>query len=167
MEEKMKAWRSLAGVVVVLATVMAMAQSQSSFDRLKALAGTWEGKAPNGRTVKVLYRVTSNGSALLSEIQSEDDMITMFHPDGDRLLMTHYCGAGNQPRMQGTTSPDGKTITFNYVDATNLASPETGHMHRLVLNLLDANHHTQEWTFKENGKEMTEKFSLERTTAAN
>ena len=30
----------------------------------------------------------------------------------------------------------GKTITFDLVDATNLASPEAGHMRRLVIKIL-------------------------------
>lgn len=88
-------------------------------------------------------------------------MITMFHLDGDRLLMTHYCGAGNQPRMKAT-SADGKSIAFDFVDATNLASPDAGHMKRMVLTMVDANHHTEEWTFEDHGKEMKELFSLER-----
>ena len=50
----------------------------------------------------VVFRPTSGGSALLSEIVGVEDMITMFHLDNDRVLMTHYCGAGNQPRMQAT-----------------------------------------------------------------
>jgi hypothetical protein len=58
--------------------------------------------------------------------------------------MTHY-GADDQPRMQATTSADGKTITFNFLDATNLASPADAHMHRVVIAWLDANHHTEEW----------------------
>jgi len=101
----------------------------------------------------------------MSEIlgQGPEDMITMFHLDGpNRLLMTHYCGAGNQPRMQGSLSPDGKTITFNFVDATNLASPDAGHMQRVVLTLLDENHHTEEWTFLDHGKETKEVFDLRR-----
>ena len=98
----------------------------------------------------------------MSEIKGPEDMITMFHLDNDRLLMTHYCGAGNQPRMQATTSPDGKTITFDFVDGTNLASPEIGHMHRMVLSLLDANHHTEEWTYSDHGKETKEVFDLRR-----
>jgi len=53
--------------------------------------------------------------------------------------MTHYCSAGNEPLMQASASPDGKTITFNYVSASNLASPDAGHMQRLVLTVLDQN----------------------------
>ena len=98
----------------------------------------------------------------MSEIQGEEDMITMFHLDGDRLLLTHYCGAGNQPRMKATASPDGKTITFDFVDATNLASPQIGHMHRVIFSFPDADHHTEEWIFLQDGKEARERFELQR-----
>ncbi len=108
--------------------------------------------------VEVDFRVTSNGSALMSEIKGKEDMISMFNLDGARLLMTHYCATGNQPRMRASASPDGKTITFDYVDATNLAGPDGGHMNRLVLSMLDANHHTEEWTYVDHGKEMKESF---------
>ena len=88
-------------------------------------------------------------------------MITMFNLDGpNRLLMTHYCAAGNQPRMQASVSPDGKTITFNFVDATNLASPDAGHMQQMVLTVLDDNHHTEDWTFIDHGKEMKSNSSI-------
>ena len=46
----------------------------------------------------------------------------------------------------------GKTITFDLVDATNLASPEAGHMRRLVIKILSPKQHTEEWTY-ENGKD--------------
>ena len=115
-------------VFVVLAATCAFAQSdaQKSFDQLKTLVGTWEGKAPDGKTVQVTFRETSGGSALLSEITGHEDMVTMFHLDGSRLMMTHYCATGNQPRMVGTASPDGKTFSFNFVDATNVLPSQPG-----------------------------------------
>ena len=99
----------------------------------------------------------------MSEILGKEDMITMFNLDGPgRLLMTHYCAVGNEPRMEASASPDGKVITFNYVDATNLASPDAAHMHRMVLTLIDENHHTEEWMFVDHGKEHKELFDLHR-----
>jgi hypothetical protein len=104
----------------------------------------------------------------MSEIVSHmdgksDDMITMFNMDGDRLLLTHYCQAGNQPRMKASVSPDGKTLTFHFLDATNLTSAQPGHMQRVVFNLIDANHHTEEWHFATgNGKEMVRTFDLQK-----
>jgi hypothetical protein len=160
----MKSLRIAFSIVSVLAATLAIAQTnaQKTFDNLKTLDGMWKGKSPDGQNVQVSYRSTSNGSALMSEILGKEDMITMFHLDGDRLLMTHYCGAGNQPRMKATASPDGKTITFDFLDATNLPSADAGHMHRMVLSLIDSNHHTEEWTFLDHGKEMKETFALQR-----
>ena len=160
----MRALRNAMLLMLALVTTTALAQSdaQKSFDKLKSLAGAWQGKDQASRPVRVSYRVTANGSALMSEIHSDEDMISMFHLDSDRLLMTHYCAAGNQPRMKASASPDGKTITFEFLDATNLATPESGHMHRVVFNLIDGNHHTEEWTFLDNGKEVKEVFDLQR-----
>jgi hypothetical protein len=154
-------------IFVLLAASAALAQSdaQKSFDQLKSLAGTWEGKNSLGEPLQVSFKITSGGSAVMSEIagHGKDNMITMFNLDGpNRLILTHYCGAGNQPRMQATASPDGKTLTFHFLDATNLASPDAGHMHRVAITVLDANHHTEEWNFADHGNEMKELFDLRR-----
>src|ERR1700756_4974676 len=165
----MKSLRILITSVLVLASVAALAQSdaKSTFERLQTLNGTWEGKNSQGEPLKVSFRPTSGGTAILSEISGKgEDMITMFHMDNNRVLMTHYCGAGNQPRMQASISPDGKTITFTFVDATNLATPKTGHMHSLVITIPDAEHHSEDWTFTANGKEMKEHFDLTRVHGA-
>jgi len=159
--------RAILALLVALAATAAVAQSdaQKSFNKLKVLTGTWEGKSPEGKLVQVTFRDTAGGSALLSEIHGEgpENMISMFHLDGpNKLILTHYCGAGNQPRMQASPSPDGKTLTFDFLDATNLASPEAGHMNRVVIAMQDPNHHTQEWTFVDHGKEMKELFDLRR-----
>ena len=151
-------------LLIVLAASYAFAGSaaNTSFEQLKSLDGSWEGKGSNGEPVQVSYKVTSNGSALMSEIKGKEDMISMFNLDGDRLLMTHYCAVGNQPRMVASPSPDGKTITFHFLDVTNLATPEAGHMNRLVISLAEANHHTEEWVYNDHGKEMKEVFDLWR-----
>ncbi|HEX3741575.1 MAG TPA: hypothetical protein VHV29_17895 [Terriglobales bacterium] len=153
----------------LLAAMAAFAQTsgQKSFDAMKSLTGNWEGKDSQGGAVAVSNRLTAGGSAVVSEINTNmhgksEDMISMINMDGDRLLLTHYCSAGNQPRMQAALSPDGKSITFTFVDATNLASPEAGHMQSVTFNLIDANHHTEEWHFTVAGKEMVQRFDLQR-----
>jgi hypothetical protein len=160
----MKTVRIAATLLFVFVTSAAFAASaaQKSFEELKALDGTWEGKALNGQPLEVAYRVTSNGSAIISEIKGKEDMISMFNLDGDRVLLTHYCAVGNQPRMVASASPDGKTFTFDFVDATNLPTPDAAHMIRMVLAMPDANHHTEEWTFSDHGKEHKEVFDLRR-----
>ena len=153
----------------LLAAMAAFAQSngQKSFDTMKSLTGSWEGKDSQGAAVEVSNRLTAGGSAVVSEIKTNmhgkaEDMISMINMDGDRVLLTHYCSAGNQPRMQATLSADGKSVTFTFVDATNLASPEAGHMQSVTFNFIDANHHTEEWRFAVQGKEMVQRFDLQR-----
>ena len=160
--------RTLAALIILVAIPgFSQSDAKATFEHLKALNGTWEGKANRDRSVKIVFRPTSGGSALLSEILGDEDMVTMFHMDKDRVLMTHYCGAGNQPRMQATTSPDGKTITFNFIDGTNMSSPKAAHMDHLVITIADADHHTEDWTFvQEDGKQMKEHFELARVKAS-
>jgi hypothetical protein len=157
--------------LLLLAATAAYAQSaaptdaQKSFDQLKSLSGSWEGKTAEGKPVEVSFRDTAGGSALMSEIhgQGHENMISMIHLDGpNKLMLTHYCGAGNQPRMVASASPDGKTFTFTFLDATNLDSPDAAHMQRVIFTVLDANHHTENWTFAVHGSEMKESFDLRR-----
>jgi hypothetical protein len=152
----------LAAIALSAACAVAQTEAEKAFAAIKNMPGTWEGTSVEG-PVKVNFKVTGGGSSIISEIVGKEDMISMIHMDGpNRLLLTHYCAMGNQPRMEATVSPDGKTFTFNYVDATNLATPDAGHMQRMILTLLDDNHHTEEWVFADHGKEHKVVFDLHR-----
>ncbi|MBV8049967.1 MAG: hypothetical protein JOZ80_02185 [Acidobacteriaceae bacterium] len=161
----MKTLRMVLPILIALTATAALAESEANtaFAQLKSLQGSWAGKTSDGRPVQISNRVISNGSAMMSEITGREDMITMFHLDGNRVMMTHYCASGNQPRMVGSVSPDGKTITFNFLDATNLVSTQHGHMEQVVFTLVDADHHTEQWQFATpDGKKMQEVFDLQR-----
>lgn len=137
----------------------------AGFEKMKSLVGEWQGKSRDGKPVTISYALVSNGSALMEKIgmPHESDMVTLYHPDGDSLMMTHYCSAHNQPRMRaGKVSPESRRIAFDFLDATNLASPDAGHMHRLVMTFEDRDRIVQEWTWREKGKEKIETFTLER-----
>lgn len=151
-------------VMMLAAAAVAQTDAQKAFNNIKNMSGTWVFKAPDGKTADVNFRTVSAGSAVMSEILApNEDMISMIHMDGpNRILLTHYCATGNQPRMAASVSPDGKIISFNYVDATNLAEPDAGHMQKMVLTILGENHHTEEWTFLDHGKETKETFDLHR-----
>lgn len=164
----MKQFRRFVAPAVVLiamlsaSVVLAESDAHKTFSQLAALEGKWVGKGSEGQTIEVTFRMTASGSALMSEIHGhgEEDMITMFYMDDDRLLMTHYCSAGNQPRMK-VISADAKSVSFEFFDGTNIG-PGAGHMQRLTISQPDANHHTEEWVFLDHGKEMKELFTLER-----
>jgi hypothetical protein len=92
---------------------------------------------------------------------TKDDPITMLYLDGDRLLLTHYCDAGNRPRMAGKLSPDGKTVAFDLLDIAG--NTQYGHMHQGAFTVIDANHHTEDWTFMMPGdKPVHAHFDLQR-----
>jgi len=140
----------------------APSDAQKSFDQLKTLAGTWEGnlttdpKDPEmeGAHPQVTLRVTSRGNAIVHEMKEAgtpddptkyDHPVTMLYLDRDRLFLTHYCDAGNRPRMVARTSPDGKTVEFDFVDVAG--GTQYGHMHHAVFTIIDANHHIEDWTY--------------------
>jgi len=164
----MKSIRKIATVAAVFtiilsaAFVMAETDAQKSFGMLQGLEGNWSGTNQQGHPVDVSFRMTAGGSALMSEIRGHgpENMITMFHMDGDRLLMTHYCGAGNQPRMK-VVSADAKSVSFEFMDGTNIA-PGGGHMQHVTFSQPDADHQVEEWVFLDHGKEHKELFTLER-----
>ncbi len=148
--------------IALTAFASAQTDAQKAFTAIKTLPGTWQGTTSNG-PVEVTYKTVSDGSAVMSEIVGHADMISMIHLDGpNKLLLTHYCSIGNQPRMQASVSPDGKMITFSFLDATNLSAPDAGHMQKMILTIVDDNHHTEEWVFADHGKEHKELFDLHR-----
>jgi hypothetical protein len=165
--ETMMRFRKFTAPLVLLALLysgiaVAETDAHKSFDMLKGLEGKWVAKNPKGEPLEITFRMTAGGSALMSEIHGHgpENMITMFHMDGDRLVMTHYCGAGNQPRMR-LVAADAKSVSFEFFDGTNIG-PGDGHMQHVTFAQQDATHHTEEWVFVDHGKEMRETFSLER-----
>jgi hypothetical protein len=161
-------------VLMSIATVaFAQSDAQKSFDSLKTLAGSWEGQVTTlpeqsemkGKVMHVSLRTTSMGNALMHEMTGSgrpDDPITMLYVDGDRLLLTHYCDAGNRPRMVGRIAADGKSVEFDFLDVNG--NLQYGHMHHAVFTTIDANHHTEDWTYMEPGdKPVHAHFDLQRT----
>ena len=127
------------------------------------MAGAWEGKSSDGDVRQVIYRVLAGGTAVMGESHDgNDDMTTMIYLDGDRLLMTHFCPTGNQPRMTATVSPDLKIVSFDFLDATNLSASTVGHMHRARYVFLDENHYTEDWTWKREGEETKFHYEMQR-----
>lgn len=167
----MKAARLMLFAVSISLSTVAFAQStpQQAFDQLKTLAGSWEGTF-EGKPLHATLRVTSMGNTLMHEMRgdgSADDPITMINMDDGRLLLTHYCDAGNQPRMVGTVSPDGKVVTFDFIDGTNLKTNSMGHMQHVVFTFIDPDHHTELWQFAmADGAKMGGTLDLKRTRPA-
>jgi hypothetical protein len=153
------------------AAAFAQVDAQKSFDSLKTLAGSWQGTLTttpkqadvDGKQAQITLRVTSMGNALAHEAHIDtrsDHPLTVFYMDDGRLTLTHYCDAGNRPRMVAKPSGDGKTVEFEFLDVAG--STEYGHMHHSVITMIDANHHIEDWTFMVGDKPVLAHFDLKR-----
>jgi hypothetical protein len=90
-------------------------------------------------------------------------MVTVIHPDGDDLLLTHYCAVGNQPRMKAPGKTDGNKVAFAFVGATNMKSDKDMHMHNVTFTFVDKDTLKAEWTVYMDGKASgTTAFELKR-----
>jgi hypothetical protein len=125
------------------------------WEKLRSLVGEWEGTMDAGgqklpATVEV--RMTGDGSAMMHVMDKGGpyEMVTMIHPDGKRILATHYCAAHNQPRMALVPSKAPNQVAFDFVDGTNIA-PGDGHMKGVVFTFVDADHHEEAWTHSGGG----------------
>ena len=153
--------------VMAFSVSPAIAQSKAGgFDKLKTLVGEWEGKGPDGKTAKLTYQLISGGTALMETFLAENEppMVTIYHPNGDKLMMTHYCSAGNQPRMQAQV-PAGeiKTLQFAFFDVANMSKHSEGHISSLGLTFQDSDHITQEWGWRDkDNKDMVMKANFTR-----
>lgn len=127
--------------------------ARAAFDRLRTLAGEWQAETPRGKA-QVRYELIAGGSVLVEHdnMPGEGEMITAYHLDGDKLVLTHYCMAGNQPHMvaQRFDSQSGE-LDFAFAGASNL-SPGAGHMHNARFHLISANRFDAAWDFVEGGK---------------
>lgn len=147
------------------------AAAAEAFQKFKKLAGKWKGRSTKGWEETITYKTIAAGSVVVGEsfdAHPNERMMTMFHMDNDRLMLTHYCVAKNQPRLVATSfADDGKTITFTFLDGGNLPTRDRGHMDKAVIRFVDDNHMTSHWTWYQNGKESwMEEIRLERLPLA-
>jgi hypothetical protein len=156
-----------------------MELAKSRFEHIKSLAGDWSGPGPaemQGGQMEVHYRVTAGGNAVEETLMpgTDHEMVTMYHLDGDKLVLTHYCVAGNQPHMvasnEGSTNGAVDTIRFEFAGASNMASPNAGHMHQMEMTIEGKDKVKSHWTFYDAGKptheatfELTRKSTVKTT----
>lgn len=143
--------------------------AKKAFEKMKTVNGEWEGTLTTTPTSEadgikgtIKMKVTSMGNAMVHEVNlvgRKDNPITMFYIDSDNLFLTHYCDAGNRPRMVGKASPDGKQVEFELVD---VAGDMKYHMHHSVFTFIDDDHHIEEWTFMVGDKPVLAKFDMHR-----
>ena len=171
------------------------AATHPGFEKLKQLAGEWvevaepggekeakgekagkEAKEEKGEKeakmeagqLTAIYKVTSAGSAVMETLfpGTPHEMVTMYHLDGPDLMLTHYCAAGNQPRMKLEKSDDPSKLVFKFSGGTNMDPTKDAHMHDLTITFIDNDHFRSEWTSYDDGKKSgVHTFEMKRKKA--
>ncbi len=130
--------------LALLATTAVAAQSAitagEAFASIKKLEGHWRGPSPMkgmppGNTI---FHVTAAGSAIEERMLpgTKMEMLSVYHMDKGDLLMTHYCAAGNQPRMKlNTRKSTAGELVFDFAGGTNLNPRRDMHMHSQRMTL--------------------------------
>jgi hypothetical protein len=147
--------------LVALVPVLAHAQAvdgKAAFERLKSLAGTWQGQAGHGQpdaAATVTYRVASGGSVVEETLfpGTPHEMISMYHLVNGELVLTHYCALANQPRMRldrSASTPD--RLVFAFDGGTNFDPAKDTHIHSGVVEWKGDSLHNV-WTVYSGGKE--------------
>jgi len=151
-------------------SIPAKSQSQVSFGALKTLSGTWAGPVttdpPNPGLegiIQVTMRVASRGNVIVHEIAPGGiPEPTVIYLESDHLTLIHYCEAGNRPRLVARNSPNQKAVAFNFADISGSTNP--AYLHDFAFNMIDVDHHIEDWTFMLPGDKLLHAhFDLKRT----
>jgi len=144
--------RILVCVLMLSATVCSGAPEQA-FQQILSLKGTWEG-AFEGQTIQLIYEPISEGAAVMERmvwVADGSSMTTVYHPQGDRLMATHYCKAKNQPRLVSDANAGSDTLTFQFLDG---AKPGEKYLEGLGLRFINDNQIEQTVRFAGNAREI-------------
>jgi len=119
--------------------------THAGLERLKKLAGTWVEADKDGKptdTVASVIKVTAGGSAVQETLFPGQpmEMVSVYHLDGNELVMTHYCMLGNQPRLKADPKAPANQLQFKFAGGTNLDPAKDMHMHEGTFTFIDDDH---------------------------
>ncbi|RYV01242.1 hypothetical protein SOPP22_12600 [Shewanella sp. OPT22] len=111
----------------------ASSKAGAVFNKMKTLVGTWKKEGQSHSDFTISFELTANNSTLLEiwNYKGKKHSLTVYHQNGEKLMATHYCPQGNQPRLELTESSTMNAISFRFFDATNLESLDKSHQHYL------------------------------------
>ena len=130
----------------------------SAFEFLKTLAGDWErasGDHEHGSSSRaVSFKVTAAGSSIVETYNAgqPSEMVSIYHMDGNQLLLTHYCALKNAPIMKFEKSDKPGEIKFAFHGGTNFDPKVDAHVHQGALEVKDRNTVESNFVAFANGK---------------
>lgn len=146
-------------VVLLLAGLSARAGTPDVFDSFKTLKGKWRIEA-EGKIlpIEMNYEDGSRGSVVTEQFGKE---LSVIFKEGDKVLMTHYCNSGNQPRLKLKTA-SAKLIEFETFEVANLKTPDAPHVKKIIYNIVDEKNMRLELVWKRGQGQESEIYTLTR-----
>jgi hypothetical protein len=146
---------------------------------LKSLSGDWEAgardhhnsgaEASGGSGSTLTFRTKAAGSAVVQTtgIGTRNEMETIFHMDGGKLLLTHYCALQNAPVLRFQKSAKPGEIKFVFDGGTNFDPAVDAHFHEGTFRVINKDTVEQNFTVFSNGKPSPEGKAVLRRKLAN
>lgn len=156
----------LIGSVTTLSSGRASSTAEPAFKKIQALAGNWQGTDDHGMKLKTSFKVIAVNTAVMETLvmSESEEMVTIYSLDGETISLIHYCPTNNQPHMQALPPSEPiQELTFEFKDARNLSSPAAGHEHKLVLRFEDADHISEAWTWRRDGRDTVMLYHFARS----
>lgn len=146
-------------------TVVYDAQSAMAF--LTTTSGNWGsasgqhehgGAAPAGNRGLVSVKTKAAGSAVVHTYAqgTPGEMETVFHMDGDQLLLTHYCALQNAPVLKFVKTNKPGELKFEFLGGTNFDPKVDAHLHESTFQIMDKDTIEQRSTVFANDKPQPE-----------
>ncbi len=133
---------------------------------LKTTSGAWDPQvggqhehggaaAPTGSAANIVsVKTKAAGSAVVHTYRAgtPGEMETVFHMDGDQLLLTHYCALQNAPVLRFVKSDKPGELKFVFQGGTNFDPKVDAHLHESTFQIKDKDTIEQRSTVFANGK---------------
>lgn len=127
------------------------ARDENMLGRVAQLSGDWQSPDEHGGQLHAANFAPTSGGSAMREIMfpgQPHEMTNLYHMDGSDLVVTHYCAAGNQPRMvasQPRPTENGTAFDFNFESVSNLRPEHDHYMGQMTLYILDDGTVRQDW----------------------
>jgi hypothetical protein len=142
------------------------------FDRVRELTGTWVAVDGEGRPTQDVvsrYASTAGGSAVIESLfpGTEQEMVSLYHADGEALFLEHFCVLGSHPRMRAAWDAKAGELVFTCTgEGLNFRScAQVRHMHEGRIRRVGSDRLESTWTpWNEGRPEEAARFSLARVS---
>ena len=139
----------------------AWASAEEALAVLKSFKGAWVIQSGEKTLPFKMTYDTGSKESIVTELFGKE--LSVFYRDGNNLLMTHFCNAGNQPRLKLKQGSHSGQLEFEMYDITNLDDPTEGsHVQRAVYNVVNDKRIELELVWSKGKSEKSEKYVLIR-----